>query len=402
MRKVILLLMIFSLALVTAAQDDGPPPMPEIDGDIIVEGLNGPQGLFVDSEGTLWIAENGTGGDEEITFFNVNTYEEEPGFVGESARLIRVAPDGNQETVVTLPSVTAGADRLGAARIAELDGTIYVSYGIWAQFMGDEVTVPYFGTIIKLGEDDEVMEVADIWAYENEENPDGIDLRETHPYGIAFGPDNMLYVADAAGNSLLSVDVESGEVSTVTAFEPLPGVFPNPVMDNQMLAQAVPTSVVFDDEGTLYVSYLSGAPFVPGTAKVVTVGEDGTVEDFAPGLTMLTDLEYGPDGNFYATQFAIFGQTGPQPNSGAVIRILPDGTSEMVIGGLPNVTAITFDENGNGYVAINGANPPQAPDGLGMVVYYEDLVSRDGMPMPEMDPPADEGEGNGDSEGDEG
>lgn len=397
MRKILIplfILFIFAISFGVLAQGDGPPPPPEIDGDIVVEGLNGPQGLFVDSDGNLWITEGGIGGDEEITFFNVTTYAEEPGFLGTTSRIIRLTPDGEQEVVTTLPSVTAGQDRLGGGRIAEHDGTLYVSYGIWAEFLGDEVTIPYFGTILQLDEasDDGVSAVASTWEHENAENPDAINLRETHPYGIAFGPDGLLYVADAAGNSLLSVDVASGEVNTVTAFEPLPGVFPNPVMDNQLLAQAVPTGVAFDDEGALYVSYLSGAPFVPGSAKIVTVDDEGQVSDFALGLTMLTDLAYGPDGNFYATQFALFGPRGPEPNSGAVIRITPEGEAEIVVSGLPDVTDIAFDDEGNAYVAINGANPPQAPDNRGMVVYYEDLVSRDGMPLPEMGGPPPGGE----------
>jgi len=377
------------LATTVAFAQDGPPPMPEIDGEIVVQGLNGPQGLLVDSEGNLWIAEAGLGGDEEITFFNVNTYEQEPGLVGESTRLIRRSPDGTQETVMMLSSVTAGQDRLGSGRLAELDGQIYFTHGIWGEFIGDEVTVPNFGTVMRV-EDGEAVQVADIWAHENAENPDGLDLRETHPYGLTASPDGMLLVADAAGNSLLSVDPASGEVTTVAGFEPIEGVFPNPVMNNEMLAQSVPTASTFDADGNLYVSYLSGAPFVPGSAKIVSLSEDGEVSDFATQLTMLTDLTTGPDGNMYATQFAIFGRQGPVVNSGGVVRISPEGETEMVVGGLPNVTAITFDAEGGAYVAINGANPPFVPDGLGMVVYYPDMIEREGMPMPDLEPPSDD------------
>lgn len=383
MRKSMAIVLMVAMAVGVAAQD-GPPP-PEIDGEIVVEGLNGPQGLFVDSAGNLWVTENGLGGDEEVTFFNVNTYAEEPGLLGNSARLIRVSPEGEQTVMATLPSVSYGQDRTAGGRVAELDGEIYFTHGIWAEFLGDEVTIPLFGVVAKL-EGDAVVPVANTWEHENANNPDGINLRETHPYGIAFGPDGRLYVADSAANALIAVDVATGEINTVTAFEPGPGVFPNPVMGGELLAQAVPTAVAFDDMGTLYVSHLSGAPFVPGTAKVVTVDAEGNVADFATGLTMLTDLTYAPDGNLYATQFAIFGQQGPEFNSGAVIRITPEGAAEMVVGGLPNVTAIAFDAEGNGYVAINGANPPGIPDGLGAVVYYEGLTEREGTPLPEMMP----------------
>lgn len=376
--------MLLLVGVMSTFAQEGPPPMPEIDGDIIVEGLNGPQALHVDSAGNLWITENGLGGDEEIEFFNVNTYEPEPGMIGNTSRVLRVSPDGEQTVVAELPSLAAGQDIIGAAGIAEIDGAAYIAFGAWGEFVGDEAS-NMMGSVLRIGEDGEVSMVASIWDYENANNPDET-IRESHPYGIAAGSDGLLYVADAAANVLFSVDPMSGEVATVTAFEPGAGVFPNPVFGGELLAHAVPTEIVFDSMGTAYVSQLSGAPFVPGSAKIVTVSEEGEVSDFAMGLTMLTDLEYGPDGNLYATQFALFGQQGPEFNSGAVIRIMPDGTSEIVIAGLPNVTSIALDADGNGYVAINGANPP----GLGVtgqVVYYEDLISREGMPMPEMAAP---------------
>ncbi len=381
MRKLLILFLMLSFTFTVTAQD-GPPPAPEIDGDIIVMGLNGPQGLFVDAEGNLWIAENGLGGEEEVTYFDPVTYAAIPGLLGESARILRVAPDGTQEVVATLPSIAAGQDILGGARIAELDGVIYITSGAWIETLGDDVTVPNFAGVVQVGEAGELSLVASTWDHENAENPDGIDLRESHPYGIIAGSDGLLYVADAAANSLVSVNPETGEVTTFAVFDPIPGVFPSELLGGELLAQAVPTSAAFDADGTLYVSYLSGAPFVPGSAKVVTVSADGEVADFATGLTMLTDLEYAPDGNLYATQFAIFGQQGPEFNSGAVVRILPDGSHEVVIAGLPNPTAIAFDADGNGYVTINGANPPGlVPDGIGGVVYYADLVNRAAVGM---------------------
>ncbi len=383
MRKLLLLVVVLSLALTVAAQD-GPPPLPEIDGEIFVEGLNGPQGLYVDADGNLWVTENGVGGDEEVTYFNVTNYEEIPGALGESARLLRVAPDGTQEVVITMPSVAAGQDVLGIGRVVALDGEVYFTHGQWISTLG-EVNVPNFATVSVLAEDGADV-VASTFEHEATENPDGLDLLESHPYGIATGPDGLLYVADASANSLITVDPETGETATVTAFDPLPGVFPSELYGGELLAQPVPTAVAFDEEGTLYVSFLSGAPFVPGSAKVVTVSDDGEVSDFATGLTMLTDLTYAPDGNLYATQFAIFGQQGPEFNSGAVVRILPDGSHEVVVAGLPNVTAIAFDADGNGYVAINGANPPGiVPPGIGAVVKYEDLVNREAIPMEEME-----------------
>jgi sugar lactone lactonase YvrE len=357
---------------------DGPPPMPELDGEIVMGGLNGPQGLYIDAEGNLWVIDSGVGGDETVEFYNVHILEPAPATFGNTSRIIRMSPDGEQDVVALLPSIAVahpeGLDFIGGARLVELDGVIYATVGSWHFSIGDEVTLPLQAQVVRI-EDGAGVTVADLWVHESEHNPDGDDNRESHPFGITAGPDGLLYVADAAANALISVDPASGETATVAGFDGLPGVFPNRWRGGELITDAVPTAVVFDDDGRIYASFLSCAPFIPGSAKVVQVSEDGVVSDFATGLTMLVDLTLGPDGNFYALQFGIFTEEGPVFNSGAIVRIYPDGSSELVVEGLPFATAIALDADGNGYVAINGVAIPDA----GMVVYYDGLTDMQGQ-----------------------
>lgn len=377
-RKFIVVLMLIALlSLPTLAQDA--PPMPELTGEIIATNLNSPQGLLVDSEGTVWIADSGVGGDEEVEFYNVNTLQTEVGRFGMTSRLIRLTETGEQEVVATMPSVAVGQDLIGAARLAEIDGVLYATIGVWRSNLGDEQTIPHQGEVIRI-EDGEITTVADVWAHELANDPDESTNTETHPYGMAVTAEGNLYVADAAANALWHVDVETGAIETVVAFPGQPGVFPSEFYAGEPIADPVPTAVVIDDTGNIYVSYLSGAPFIPGSAKVVQVSESGELTDFATGMTMLTDLQMGPDGNLYAVSFGMFSQEGPVFNSGYVARILEDGQAEIVIDGLPFATALAFDADGNGYVAINGAGIPDA----GMIVYYEDLISLEGTPLPDM------------------
>ncbi|MEL6408315.1 MAG: ScyD/ScyE family protein [Chloroflexota bacterium] len=353
--------------------------MPEITGDIVVTGLNSPQGLLVDSEGLLWVADSGLGGDEEITFVNIHTLQPQTASFGWTSRIIHINADGEQEIVANLPSVAVGEDLVGTARIIELDGIIYATVGGWHESIGEMPTIPHQGELIRL-EAGDVVTVADLWAHEFANDPDESTNVESHPYGMAVSPDGMLYIADAAANALWRVDIETGGIETVAAFPGQPGVFPSRFYDNQPITDAVPTAVAFDSDGNIFVSYLTGAPFLPGAAKVVQVGEDGELTDFALGMTMLTDMVMGPDGNLYVVSFGMFTEEGPVFNSGYVARILADGTPEIVIDGLPFATAITFDADGNGYVAINGAPIPEA----GMVVYYEALTDMEGSPLPDM------------------
>lgn len=373
LHKTGVLLIVLVMAGMVMAQG-GPPPMVELDGEIIAEGLNAPQGVFVDSEGTLWIVDSGNGGDEMIEFIDPMTFEVIEAAFGETSRVLRLV-DGELEEVALLPSVAVGQDFLGGARLTEIDGTAYVTVGVWHANNGDEATVPYFGEVVRLT-DDGVETVGSLWEFERENNPDGTTNVETHPYDIMTGPDGQLYIADAAANALLRMNPDDGTTELVAAFEGQTGVFPSPWRDGEAIADPVPTGVTFDGEGNLYVSYLSGAPFIPGTAKIVQISDDGEVSDFAPGLTMLTDLTTGPDGYLYATQFGMFTQEGPVANSGNILRILEDGTAEVVVDGLPFLTGIAFNEAGDAYVTVNGIAIPSG----GLVVLYEDLVSMEGTP----------------------
>jgi hypothetical protein len=108
------------------------------------------------------------------------------------------------------------------------------------------------------------------------------------------------------------------------------------------------------------------------------VTADGQVSDYATGLTMLTDLRSGPDGNLYAVQIGVFTEQGPTPNSGAIIRVKEGDASEVVLSGLSFPTSIDFNAAGDAYVTLNGIGAP----GSGEVVKYTGLTGQAGTPLP--------------------
>lgn len=367
--SVVGLLVVMSLltALGFAAAHDG--PVPADDGEVIAGGFNGPQGLLLDGDGNVWVIDSGLGGENPIKWISGETGEEVDANYGDSAQVARInASDYSVEMIAALPSVNLGMEAVGGARLALHDGMLYATSG---QGIGapDAELPDNFGGVVSIGADGAVALVASTWDFEIANNPDGI-LLDSHPYGLELGPDGMLYVADAGGNSLLKVDPASGEVAWVATFEPMPGVFPRPDYGGEMLTDAVPTDVVFDADGNAYVSLLSGAPFVPGTAKVLMVAPDGTVSDYATGFTMLTDLAWGPDGALYGVQFGIFGEMGPEPNSGAVVHIKGGEESDVAIEGLSFPIAIDFNDAGDAFVAINAVGPP----GSGAVMAFHGIA----------------------------
>jgi sugar lactone lactonase YvrE len=365
------LLILFAFPGLVAAQQRSPAIE---GGTILASGFNGPQGITIDSEGNLWVIDSGLGGEEDVQYISMETGQPVTTKMGPTARIVKVAPDGEQIDVATLPSLVASqTEMIGGARLAWLDGVVYATSGGWVGGVGEPPDL--IGTVVRV-EDGEVTKVADLWAYEEANNPDG-HILESHPYGITAGPDGWLWIANAGANTLMRVNPQSGEIQNVATFAGLPGPIANPARNNAMEVDPVPTAVVFDDAGNAYISLLSGFPFVPGSAKVLRVTPEGTISDYATGLTMLTDLQRGPDGELYAVQFGTFGDQGPMPDTGAIVRIKEGDASEVLISALPFPTGLAFDSDGNGYVTINGVGAPES----GAVVRFDKLIDQEGTPV---------------------
>lgn len=357
------------------AQDNGMPQ-----GEVVAEGLNGPMGVLIDPNGDLWVVDSGLGGENTVEGFDF-TGQAITGNYGPTARIVKVSlADGAMVDVATLTSLSNGTENEGGSRLALLDGVLYATGAGWHPAVMPstaEAPLPGTGSLWRIEADGTVSEASPLWQLERDNNPVSAEI-DTHPYGLLAGPDGNLWVADAGMNALLKVDPATGDAVIVATFDPIPGVFPNPNYNNEMLTDAVPTGVAVAD-GAIYVSYLSGGPFIPGSAKVVMVGEDGAVSDYATGLTMLTDLRTGPDGALYATQFGLFTEQGPTPGSGAVIRIRPGDASEVVVSGLMFPTSLDFNADGDAFVTVNGVGAP----GSGQVVRFAGLTGMAGIPMME-------------------
>jgi sugar lactone lactonase YvrE len=374
MRYRILVLTTLILFVFPALVMADPPSQDFEGGRVIASGLNGPQGIAIDTEGNLWVIDSGLAGDDDIQFISQETGQPFATKMGPTARIVKIAPDGTQTDVAALPSVAVSEmEMLGGARLTWLDGTLFATSGAWEGGLGDAPDL--MGVVVRV-EGGDVTEVADLWAYEKDHNLDGMVL-EAHPYGITAGPDGWLWIADSGANTLMRVDPASGAIENAAVFDGLPGPMPNPARNNAMEVDPVPTAVVFDKAGNAYVSLLSGFPFIPGSSKVLMVTPDGEISDYATGLTMLTDLQRGPDGELYAVQFGMFTEQGPVPNAGSVVRIHEGNASEVLVSGLSFPTSLTFDLDGNAFVAINGLGAP----GSGAIVRFDQLIDMTGEPV---------------------
>ncbi len=346
-----------------------PVPLPiNHQGSVVAQGLNGPQGVYVSSDGAVWIADSGTGGPGSFTTpGGPGSTDPTVNMYGDTARIIRVNAQGAATTMATLTSVVGAEGPEGANRLTELGGKLYITTGHW----GDGASIsqlPQTSVLLRL-DDSGVTQIANAWAFEAAQNPDGQE-KDSHAYGLAAGPDGQLWMTDAGANDLLRVDPATGDVTLVTVFDNLPNANPGPGMPPT--SQAVPTSVAFLNDGAAYVSLLPGFPFTPGSSKVVRVASDGTQTDWATGLTMTTDLTTGPDGNLYAVQLGLFGEQGFTPNTGSVVRLKAGGVKETLLTGLDTPTSVAFTPNGDAFISVGGAAAP----GTGKVLRWDGLTSR--------------------------
>lgn len=234
--------------------------------------------------------------------------------------------------------------------------------------------------------------VADIGAFERANDPDAFsgpqwkDQRceavdgfsagpQTNPYHLTASSASEALVADAAGNTLLSAQM-NGRVDWVAIFTP-PVVGGSASSDpgdwmvrfhlddpdeTPCYVQPVPTSVAVGPDGATYVGELTGATAAvfdaPGLSRIwrIAPGAHNVVcpsaecEMVLGGLTSVIDIEFGPDGLLYVVEYD---EAGWLPAligfaAGGTVKAcdVAAGTCTLVADGLALPSAITFDKAG--------------------------------------------------------
>lgn len=325
---------------------------------VVASGLLDPRYIAVGDDGTMYVSEAGTGGDEAVLPPDAgatpvaNPSEGPAETRGFSGQVTQIAPDGTQSVLATgLPSYSMGmGETTGPAGIAVApDGAVILAVGGAGPATAYIEALPNENGVVSIDPaTGEVTLLADIGAYERANNPQPAAV-DSNLYDVAVGDDGTIYVNDAGGNATYTVPAGGGEPTVLAVHPELPlpeGMEAPPGVTG---LDPVPTGIAAID-GAVLVGYLSGAPFPPGAAKIVNVGLDGAISDVATGLTMVVDVATGPDGQLYATQISSDFLSQP-PAPGSVVRVLGDGTQEVVVEGLMFPNGIAFDQDGNLLVA---------------------------------------------------
>jgi len=281
----------------------------------VASGLDNPRGLAVGPHGELFIAEAGRGGSGPCR----TGAEGDRVCFGRSGAISEIVRGEQHRLVQGLPSLAAagGAQAIGPSDVTVgRDRRLYYTVGLGADPSVRQQTRQLAGmaTLYRFPR----TAVADVGAFEQRFNPDGVRPPDTNPNAVLAVRGGEL-VVDAGGNSLLSAG-RRGHLSTVATFPALPG----PV-------QAVPTSVVAGPDGAYYVGELTGFPFPAGAARIwrVVPGHRPTV--YATGFTNVIDLAWGPHRRLYVLEISARGLASGSLD-GALLRVERHGPPTTIVG----------------------------------------------------------------------
>lgn len=314
--------------LLTACGEDAQASIEPPQVSVVAEGLINPLGLAALADGSILIAEEGTGENDMSAGLSVLTGDGRVGRVVDGLRSGRDAGDlsGAPLAGVSPDGRTAYVAHFGAPGLLTFPvpaGGLQPATKAQPALSIDELTP----TMTRLNE-----------------------VFLTNPFDITFDANGMPVVTDASGNGLATANPDGAALFT-HRFGQL-----NAPKQPSLKVDAVPTGVTrLDDE--FYVTLTGGCPYPAGAGVVVAAGPDRAQRTVADGLNMPIDVERGPSGAIWLLEFAefdpdasCFSGEGYRPGTGRLSRLEDDGSTTTVLAGLDFPGAVIEAANGDLYV----------------------------------------------------
>jgi hypothetical protein len=360
-----LFLGILTSAVAVATQP--PIPVPST-GTVVASGLNDPRGLAFDSDGTLYIAEAGTGG----TNSTAGTCTQVPAPVGPdkggpSARISKLSTKGKLTVLATgLPSLlSAGGDIIGVADVAFLDGNLYALIAGGGCSHGNP-DLP--NGIVKVNLNNGK------WSYITDLSVFYLEHPAAYPSAGDFEPDGVPYSMIANNERLFVVEPNHGTISATTT----DGATKQIIDLSLSYGHIVPTSIAANNDN-LYVGNLGLFPIASQWERITTLSKNLNFIDTTPGLetkpadlnkfriansragfTTVVSVKFGPDGLLYALELSDTPGGFPNPGDGKVVRLNANGTIQTVVTGLSLPGGMTFGPDNALYITNAGDLGPGA------------------------------------------
>lgn len=355
-----------ALALAACDEATAPAPVPVAAAashapetpvvSVFSSGFLFPRGLAFGPDGTLYVAEAGSGGatstsgqcDQVVP--PVGPYTNGP-----TARISKVDRQGNRTTFASgLPSAIAAiGDVDGVGAVAFQGGKLYalLSGGGCSHGSAD---VP--AGVARIETNGSWSIVANLSAYQAA-NP------VAQPFAGDYEPDGTWFSMIKSRDGLVAVEPNHGELASI---DPRTGEVERIADISASQGHIVPTAVV-EHEGAYYVGNLGTFPSVPGTQEVLRISRSGDVSVVATGFTTILGLEFDQGGRLLVLETSTVAGF-PTPNTGRVTRLERNGERRTIAENLFFPTAIRFGPDHALYVSSLGFGPPLPGDILRIVV----------------------------------
>jgi glucose/arabinose dehydrogenase len=269
---------------------------------------------------------------------------------GMTARILKIGPTGTVSTVADgLPSSqsTPGSGSLvtGVADVAFVNGTLYAlvagagcSHGLPGTFNG----------VYRIDASGSAELIADLGAYRAATTVANPDLNDDEYDGTWYSMvevDGALYATEPNHGVVVKVTLD-GQISRLVDISASQG-------------HIVPTAIAYwPDLDAFFVGNLGRFPAKPRSSKVLRIGRDGSIAEWATGLMTVVGLAVDPDGVLYVLENTVCDEPCmPKPGAGRIVRLGANGSIEPVASGLMLPTAMTFGPDGALYVSVFGVGP---------------------------------------------
>lgn len=353
-------------------------PIDASTAQVYASGLEAPRGLAFDTDGSLYIAEAGTGGTNSTGTSCAQGQVPAPigpYTGGTTARISRVNLKSKLVTVATgLPSaVDAQGDLLGVADLVFLNGKLYALLAGGGCSHGNP-DIP--NGIVKVNTN------TGKWTLLTDLSAFQMEHPVAYPSPDDYEPDGTWYSMIAHNGRLFAVEPNHGQVTATTT----DGATHEIIDLSFSQGHIVPTSLADNStNNNLYLGNLNLFPIDPQWARVITLSKDLGFIETAPGLatkpadidkfrvaasragfTTIVSLKWGPDGKLYALELSDAAGY-PTPGMGKVVRLNDNGKIVDVVTGLSVPTGMTFGPDNALYISNWGA-APQAAGAIGQVL----------------------------------
>lgn len=308
-----------------------------------VRGFDNPRGLAFGPDGSLFVAEAGTGGPNQTgTQCTQVPVPLGPYSGGPTARISRITPSGERVLVASgLPSaLNMFGDIVGVADVAVVGNTLYALVGGGGCSHGNP-SVP--NGVIQVHTDGTWQMVADFSAYYAGHPVSVPDPSDFEPDGALYSMEagtttggTHFYFVESNGGAVYRASL-SGAISRVRDLSPERSTF------------STPTAIMLHEGNVLVGNFGQFALNHSERVRRVAPGAPSTV---LPGLDAILGLAVDAPGNLYVLETA--STLGFFPGAGRIIRIEPSGIRSTIRTGLEFPTAMIIGPDGALYVSNRG------------------------------------------------